>query len=108
MEEKKYVILSEDDVVTEPERLADWADDRIYRVSIYSVPEDVAKNFAKKKIDMSDLMDEAYNNWEEGFYQKTFDEAGQRAVEFCKEKGYIILMKIFLDVETNSIIKRTY
>lgn len=107
MNEKKYVILSEDDVVKEPERLADW-DDRIYRVGIYSVSKDVAKDFANKKIDMSTLMDEAYNSFEEGFYKKSFDEAGQRAVEFCKENGYVILMKIFLDVETGNIIKRTY
>jgi hypothetical protein len=57
---------------------------------------------------MSTLMDEAYNSFEEGFYETSFDKAGQIAVEFCKTKGYIILMKIFLDVETGNIIKRTY
>lgn len=99
MKTKKYVILSEDDYTSVQRALDPALDDKHYRTSIYSVGDENAKMFLDNKITSNQLMERACEHWINGCCENSFDKSGKKALEYCKNKNFEVLMEYPYNVE---------
>lgn len=107
MKNKKYVILAEDDYISAQRALDPALDDKHYRTSIYSVGDDNAKMFLANDITSKQLMERAYEHWINGCCENSFDKSGKKAIEYCKNKNFEILMEYSLDIENDTLIEKS-
>jgi len=99
---KKYVILSEDDYISVQRALDPELDDKHYRTSIYSVGDEIAKMFLDNTLSSKQLMERAYDHWINGFCENSFDKSGKKAIDYCNNKNFEILMKYPYAIETDN------
>ena len=98
MKSKKYVILSADDYISVQRALDPALDDKHCRTSIYSVGEEIAKMFLNNDITPKQLIQRAYEHWINGCCENSFDKSNKKAIEYCKNKDFEILMNFPYDI----------